>query len=244
MSHSEEQQRILREYRRREQEVDADLYAPWNPAEDFLRAGRRRVAISLLRRAGVFPVAGEPVLEVGYGRIGWLGELLGWGLRTADLHGIELDEHRGQAARRALPAADLRIGDAAELPWEDGTFQLVVASTVFSSILDDDLRRRIAAEIERTLAPGGALLWYDFRYRNPRNRQVRAISSTELRELFPRLEGKIRSASLLPPLARRTLLWSVLLTAALEAIPPLRSHLVAVLRKPREDEDRKGPPGR
>ena len=168
---------------------------------------------------------------MGYGRIGWLSELLGWGLREADLHGIELDGGRAAIARNALPAADLRVGDAARLPWEGGTFQLTVASTVFTSILDDGLRRRVAAEIERTLAPGGALLWYDFRYDNPRNRGVRGISAAQLRALFPKLRGEVRSATLLPPLARRLTPLGILLPQLFEALPLLRSHLVAALVK-------------
>ena len=231
MTDRREQERIVAEYRRREATLDAELYAPWNLAEDFMRAGRRRLAARLLRRAGTFPAPGKPVLEIGYGRIGWLGELLSWGLREEDLHGIELDETRAGAARRALPVADLRVGDAARLPWQEGTFQLVVASTVLTSILDPDLRRQVAAEIERTLAPGGALLWYDFRYDNPRNRQVRGISRRELAGLFPALSAEIRSATLLPPLSRRIAPRCLLLAQALETLPPLRSHLVAVLVK-------------
>lgn len=241
MRGSREQERILGEYRRRESAVDQDLYAPWNPAEDYMRAGRRRMAAALLRHAQAFPKPGKPVLEIGFGRIGWLSELLGWGLRLEDLHGIELDESRAGVARKALPGADLRVGDAASLPWPEDTFQLVVASTVFTSILDDELRRRIAGEVERTLAPGGALLWYDFRYDNPRNQQVRSVSAKEIRKLFPGLQGRIRSTTLLPPLARRTAPRSFLATACLEAVPFLRSHLVGVLVKPRGINDPRRP---
>ena len=241
MRGSREQERILEEYRRRGEALDGDLYAPSNPAEDFMRAGRRRVAAALLRRQGAFPVPGKAILEIGFGRIGWLGELLGWGLRLEDLHGIELDEGRAGIAREALPGADLRVGDAAELPWPEDQFQLIVASTVFTSILDEELRRRIAGEIERTLAPGGALLWYDFRYDNPRNRQVRGVSAPEVRGLFPNLRGELKSITLLPPLTRRIAPWSHPLAALLEGIPFLRSHLVGVLLKPPQGLARKAP---
>ncbi len=226
-----ENRRLLRELRRREAEIDPDLYAPWQPAEIFMRAERKRWAARLLRRAGAFPDPDSRCLEVGHGRLGWLGDLVGWGMRETRLAGIELDDARAEEARLVLPAADLRVGDACEMPWSDGRFRLVITSTVFTSVLDPDLRRRLAAEIERVLAPGGALLWYDFRVDNPRNPNVRGIGRRELRSLFPNLAGDVRSITLAPPLARVLTPWSHWLATTLEAVPILRTHLIAVLVK-------------
>ena len=228
--HRAEKDRLLREYRRREAELPPDLYAPWQAAESFMRAERRRRAARMLRRAGVFPGPETPCLEVGYGRLGWLGDLISWGVREGSLAGIELDAERAAVARAVLPAADLRVGDAAELPWPDGSFQLAIASTVFTSVLDPASRRRLAGEIERALSPGGALLWYDFRV-NPSNPNVRAIGRSELRSLFPGLSGVVRSVTLAPPLTRRIAPWSHLLATLLERLPLLRGHLIAVLVK-------------
>jgi ubiquinone/menaquinone biosynthesis C-methylase UbiE len=186
----------------------------------------------MLRRANAFPQPGERCLEVGHGRIGWLGDLIGWGLRAADLHGIELDADRARCAQEALPGADLRVGDAAELPWPEETFRLVIASMLFTSILDERLRQAVAREVTRVLAPGGALLWYDFAVNNPRNPHVRKVSRRELRALFPLLVGEVRSLTLAPPLARRIAPWSWRAAIILEAFPFLRTHLMAVLVKP------------
>ncbi len=87
-----ENERLLREYRRREAEIPADRYAPWQPAEGFMLAGRRRLAAGMLRRAGVFPEADTPCLEVGYGRLGWLG----------------VSASGKTPARRSMPAASRR----------------------------------------------------------------------------------------------------------------------------------------
>jgi len=134
--------------------------------------------------------------------------------------------------RGILPLADLRIGDATELPYPSNVFRLVIASTVFTSILDSNVRRLVADEISRVLAKGGALLWYDFAFNNPRNPHVRKVSRKELRSLFPLLTGKIRSVTLAPPLARLIAPWSLTLARLLELIPLLRTHLLAVLVKP------------
>ena len=226
-----ERERVLREYRRREREIPADRYAPWRPEEIFMRAGRRRLAAAMLSETGVFPGRDDACLEVGFGSLGWLGELLCWGVPQRQLHGIELDPARARLAQELLPEADLRVGDAAELPWENNAFRLVIASTLFTSILDPRLRERIAREITRVLAPGRALLWYDFAVNNPRNPNVRRVGRRELSRLFPELEGRVRSVTLAPPLARFVASRSWVAATILEEIPFLRTHLLAVLRK-------------
>lgn len=226
-----ERQRILVEYQRREREVDSDRYAPWQPSHRLELDGRRRAAAQMLRQSDVFPRGGDRCLEVGFGGLSWLGELISWGLRSGDLHGIDLDHNRVRKSHEILPSADLRTGDASDLPWSNDTFQLVIASTLFTSILDSNLRRLVADEILRVLTPGGALLWYDFAFNNPRNSSVRGIRKAELKELFPGLTGTIRSVTLAPPIARLVARRSWALATIFETIPLLRTHLLAVLIK-------------
>ena len=226
-----ERQRVLAEYQRREREIDPDLYAAWQAAVLLMYSSRRRIACELLHHAGVFPAKGDRCLEVGHGVLGWLADLISWGVRETELHGIELDRNRSERTREILPMADLRVGDATALPWASNHFRLVVASTVFTSILEARVRRLIADEITRVLAPGGALLWYDFSVNNPSNPHVRAVTREEVRQLFPLLRGSIRSVTLAPPLARLVAPRSWVLATVLEAVPFLRTHLLAVLVK-------------
>lgn len=241
---TDEGRRMLAENRRRDAEIPAARYAPWEAAEASARLERARLAARLLHRAGAFPDVRTPCLEVGYGRLGWLGELVAWGVAERRLHGVELDAERAACAREVLPAADLRVGDAAELPWPEASFGLVVASTVFTSVLDPAARRRMAAEIVRVLRPGGALLWYDLRVDNPSNRAVRGIGRRQLRELFAPLRGEIRSLTLAPPLARWVAPRSHLAAALLAALPFLRTHLLAALVKPPREPAEGSPPPR
>lgn len=226
-----EKNRIESEYRRREEEIDSDLYAPWQLAEHFMLSERKSWAAYLLHQAGKFPVAGDQCLEIGYGQIGWLADLISWGLRETDLHGIELDEKRARIAQDALPKADLRTGDAAKLPWANNSFKIVIVSTVFSSILDVNVRNEIAGEIERVLLPGGVLLWYDLAFDNPRNSNVKSIKANELRQLFPGFKTYIRRVTLAPPLARFIVRRNRTLAVFLSAIPLLRTHLLGLLFK-------------
>ena len=226
-----ERQRMLSAYAQMRLTVTPELYAPWQPAQMLMREERKRVAARLLRQARVFPAPGDPCLEVGFGTQGWLGDLATWGVPQRDLHGIELDGSKVDIARQCLPRADLRVGDATDLPWQSGHFQLVIVSTVISSILDGRVRQVLAREIVRVLRPGGALLFYDFARNSPANRQVRKVSRAELRSLFPELSGRIRSVTLAPPISRLIAPWSWTLAALCQAVPLLRTHLLAVLVK-------------
>jgi SAM-dependent methyltransferase len=228
----EERQRVRAEYARREGEVDATLYAPWAAAYAFMQDTATRTAAQMLRKADVFPGHEAQCLEIGFGYLGWLAALIGWGVPEKNLHGIELYAPRAERAHEMLPVADLRTGDAGCLPWPEGAFHLVVASTVFTSILSTQTRHKVAAEIFRVLAPGGALLWYDFAVNNPRNENVRRVRRSEIRQLFPALRGEVRSITLAPPLARLLAPRSITLATLGEAIPWLRTHLMAVLVKP------------
>jgi ubiquinone/menaquinone biosynthesis C-methylase UbiE len=228
----QERQRLLTEYSRREREVNLTRYAPWAPAFEFMQDTAAHAAAQMLRRAGLFPGRQSQCMEIGFGYLGWLAHLIQWGVPEKHLHGIELNTHRADRARQILPLADLRVGDAVNLPWEDGVFDLVVVSTVLTSILSDETRCKVAAEVYRVLAPGGALLWYDFAVNNPRNQHVRKVGRSELQQLFPALRGEIRSITLAPPLARFLAPKSMALATLLEAIPWLRTHLIAVLVKP------------
>lgn len=226
-----ERLRLVEEYERRRRELPRDLYAPWNSAEQFMRHGRSRLAARMLHDAGVFPDAETRCLEIGFGGGGWLPELLAWGAAEENLHGVEIDTTRLESTRRRLPAAKLIEADAADLPYETESFDLVITSTVFTSILDDEVRRCVAAEIEGVLKPGGALLWYDFAVDNPRNRSVRGVPKKELRGLFPGLRGTVRRVTLAAPLVRLVAQHSWWLAEFLESMPFLRTHLVGVLRK-------------
>ncbi|MEM8961603.1 MAG: class I SAM-dependent methyltransferase [Acidobacteriota bacterium] len=232
MSEDRESQRIRDAYARRDAVVD-DRYAPWQPAQRLMLDERNRVAATLLHRRGVFPTRGRPVLEIGAGRRGWLGVLLDWGLDCTDLHAVELDAGRADDLARGLPCAEVHHGDARNLPWPEKRFQLVILSTVLTSVLDEQTRRQLLDAASRVLAPDGVLMIYDFRRDNPRNPDVRRLTAVELRAYTPELDGPIRTLTLAPPLARLLAGKSHTLASMLALVPPLRTHLLAVLGRRR-----------
>jgi ubiquinone/menaquinone biosynthesis C-methylase UbiE len=226
-----ESDRILTEYARRAEEVPAERYAPTNPAQLFIHQGIERALVRMLGDAGLLPLAGRRILDVGCGYGQWLADLESLGAERSLLAGIDLVPERAERARERLGGADVRVGDATSLPFADGSFDLVLQSMMFSSILDASVKRAAAAEMARVLAPGAAVLWYDFFVDNPRNRNVRGVGRREVGELFPGFSVRWRRVTLAPPLVRALAPRLHPLASALQAARVLNTHALAVLSR-------------
>ncbi len=234
-----ELERIRAVYARRRAEGRDARYTVFDRANLFRLLSLERELVATLRAEGLTEVAALHALDVGCGGGWWLRTLLRWGARPAHLAGIDLLPEAVAACRAIHPDLDVRLGNAAELPFAEGAFDLVSQFTVFSSILDDGLRRRAAAEMLRVLRPGGVVLWYDFTV-NPANPDTRGIDRRELARLFPGCRLRVRRVTLAPPLARLVAPRAWLLAELLERLPPLRTHLLATARPaatpvPRQD---------
>jgi ubiquinone/menaquinone biosynthesis C-methylase UbiE len=209
--------------------IPPDFYA-WHREEiQYWQARTARVCARLLHKSGAFPIAEASIADVGCGNGQWLLEFLQWGAVAANLYGIDLIAGRIAYARERLPGADLRWGDAAHLPWRDGSFDLVTQFTVFSSILDTQVQAEVAAEMLRVLRPGGRILWYDCRYSNPSNAAVRGLDRTDIRKLFPSCSIQFAGTTLVPPLSRPIARRSWTVAAALEGLRFTCTHLAAVI---------------
>ena len=194
---TKETDRIKAEYARRAREIPAERYSSAALSEIFLRQSRERAVLKLLARAGALPLAGRRILDVGCGTGQWLADLETWGAARETLAGIDLLPDRVDQARARMaalrrddgvlvsPGADVRVGNASELGWPQGSFDIVLQSTVFSSILDPALRARVASEMARVLAPSGLILWNDLRVNNPRNPNVRGVRQTRVGPALP-----------------------------------------------------------
>ncbi|MCC2958183.1 class I SAM-dependent methyltransferase [Massilia sp. IC2-477] len=226
-----EQDRIREVYQRWHGGAALDRYA-WHRPEILQQvAARSRAFAALLSETLGGDLSALKVLDVGCGTGGFLRQLIDWGADPDRLTGTELQQDRLDYARHYT---------AAEVSWRLGTLDtmglrnqdLVSAQTVFSSILDDALRRELAAQMWRALRPGGWVLVFDFRYDNPRNRNVRKVTRAELVSLWPGERSRYRTLMLAPPihrlLARAPWMASDLLAAM---APPLRSHFMYMVQK-------------
>jgi SAM-dependent methyltransferase len=229
--HREEDEilRIRAEYDRRSREIPRDFYSWGRLPNYFLDTQLVRNCIVELKRKNMFPLENRSVADIGCGSGRWLLEFAQW--EASDIHGIELDEVRLQRAKERMPAADLHAGDARQLPWSDNAFDLVSHFTLFSSILNAGIKKQIATEMLRIVKPAGLILWFDFRFNNPRNPGVRGIGANEIRSLFPGCKVELRSVTLAPPISRMVVPRSWIAATMLEKIPFLRTHYLGIIQK-------------
>ena len=155
-----------------------------------------------------------------------------WGQKSAPLAGIDLMESRIENLKRKAPFLDVHTGSADELPWDDNLFDLAHQSMLFSSVLDEKLRRDIAREMQRIIKPGGRVLWYDFIW-NPMNKSSVGIPFSLVRSYFPDwVIEQHRRITLPPPIARPLLRISESLVTVLEACRIFNCFELILLRKP------------
>jgi len=211
----------------RPERAEAAPYEHLSAAERYLHLTRDRALLALLRRHGIDRLAGLQILELGCGVGSLLRSLLHYGAQPERLDGTDVASAAVRQARAAAPGARLSVADAAALPYRSGSFDLVFAFTVLSSIIDRGARRRTAAEALRVLRPGGLLVVYDF-WTNPTNRRVRPLRAVELRALFAPRPVELQRVTLAPPIVR-ALAGRPALCAPLERLPFLRTHLLAAV---------------
>ena len=230
MADDAEAARLRDAYARRDRLGLDARYDYWRPDNLFIYQARERAVLELLDAAGVLPLAGRRVLDVGCGDGAVLLDMLRYGATAEALHGVDLLPDRVESARARLPGAHIDAADARQLPYEDGSFDLTLGFTMLSSVVDPHARREVAAEMLRVTRPGGLVLLYDF-WVNPLNRDVRPLRRAEVQELFPCRDVDFSSTTLAPPLTR--LLFRVpggrIAATVLDVLPFLRTHFVATV---------------
>jgi ubiquinone/menaquinone biosynthesis C-methylase UbiE len=233
----QEVRRLAEVYRAyRESQATRAQWNDRNPGNHAIREEWQRVARDLLTVHGLLPLTDRKILEVGCGTGKVLADMVHFGAQPDNLYGVDLLADRITEARQAYPDLCLECANAEHLEFQDASFDLVLLFTVFSSILDEGMARNVGSEVRRVLRPGGAVLWYDFRYNNPQNPNVRGITRRRIHDLFPGFTMHLRSITLLPLLARRLGRFTKLLYPVFSAIPPLRTHYLGLLVKPESDK--------
>ena len=123
-----------------------------------------------------------------------------------NITGIDIRSECVAEAKQLWPQVCFIQGDASQMEFEDGCFDLVFESTMFATLPDDVLSAGIAAEMVRVCKPGGYLLLRDWRTPKPRDANYKALTKARLRKLFAvgrdtRVVG-IHKGALVPPVGR------------------------------------------
>jgi SAM-dependent methyltransferase len=231
MNRNDETAAVEQRYARRV--VADDRYSLLNPAALLPLQERQRHVLALFRRLGWNDLSTKHLLEVGCGNGSNLLECLQMGFSPRNLSGIELLVDRHVAARERLPwGVELRQGDASTLPIAPHSLDVVLQSTVFSSLLDDTFQQRLADAMWTAVRPGGGVLWYDFTFDNPRNPDVRGVPLSRIKTLFPQGRIEARRITLAPPINRVVTRLHPRLYTVFNTLPFLRTHLLCWIAKP------------
>lgn len=132
-----------------------NIYHPRHPLGRLFNSQNRESLIDVLNDRDI-ELAQLTVLDVGCGFGAWLRYFVDLGARPSKLTGIDLSPERLATAREKNPAITWVEATGTDLPFSAESFDFVLQVLVFSSVPDDDARRRLAAEMDRVTRPGGA----------------------------------------------------------------------------------------
>lgn len=213
--------------------INDDRYIFTNPSVFMSHQEKLKEILKVFRMA--FPevtLSELKLIEVGCGSGDNLLDFLRCGFMPQNLCGIELLPERVEAARSRLPSAlSVYECDAKSADVAFNSLDVVVQSTVFSSILDDDFQQGLADHVWRWVKPGGGVLWYDFIYNNPSNPDVRGVPVNRVRQLFPNGKLTVKHITLAPPISRRVCRIHPNAYHLFNALPLLRTHVLCWIEK-------------
>lgn len=224
-------ERIKKAYAKRNSLIKDDRYSYFNQANLFIVHLREKEMLRLLHYAGMNSLKDTIILDVGCGRGRVLQRFVDYGALPEDLFGIDLLPDRIEQAQKLNPGINFKCGDAQKLPYRDESFDIVLQFTVFTSVLDEQMKGNIAREMLRVLKRDGIILWYDYHVNNPKNPDVKGVKKKEIKQLFPNCSFHFRRITLAPPLVRVIAPYSLLLCYLLEKIPLLCTHYLTVIRR-------------
>ena len=221
---------IQHAYDRYESEGRYRLWDVSNPGYARMVRDRDRVLVRLLRAS--VPRANARILDLGCGDGRLASVARDGGVSIGQWTGVDLSGEAVDVAAARNPLDRFVVASVDDLAFESESFDVAIASTLFSSLPSRSFEIAAAREVSRVLVRGGWLIWYDLRYDNPRNPDVHGVSLADLGQFFPGWRRELEPMTLMPPLARRLGAATPVLYPPLHGIRALRSHLAGRLQRP------------
>jgi ubiquinone/menaquinone biosynthesis C-methylase UbiE len=221
---------IKQRYKKRE-----GLTERYNILQPWIYKGeqeKERAVIKWINSCSILPIEEKKLLEIGCGTGNNLLQFIRLGFSPENLVGNELLQERINKARYRLPAElNMFSGNALDLTIQDCQFDIVFQSMVFSSILDEKFKLQLAKRMWGWVKEEGGVLWYDFIYNNPWNKDVKGIPYKKVKEYFP--EGSIKKwkITLAPPLSRIVTKIHPSFYNIFNLFPFLRTHILCWIQK-------------
>lgn len=207
-------------------------YSALLPSVYMAESEKEKKIIQLLTSNGFFNLKDKRILEIGGGSGQNILLLLRLGFLPENIYFNELLESRFSDALGRLPSGIHSFpGNALEMNFERDYFDVILQSTVFTSILDENMKSALAGKMWQWLKPGGGILWYDFIYNNPNNTDVEGIRIKKIRTYFPESKIQIKRLTLAPPVCRIVTKIHPSLYNVFNFWPFLRTHVLCWITK-------------
>jgi len=226
-----ETDRIKEVYALRKVIVPKELYSYFNNGNLFIVQRREQAILNFLDKYSMNPLDNKAILDVGCGKGGVLRDFIKYGAKPENCFGIDLLEDRIKEAKILSPNIKFRRGNAENMPYYDKSFDIILSFTLFSSILDNNMKKNIANEMLRVLKQDGIIIWYDYWISKHTNSDVKGVGKKEIKKLFSDCKIHIKRITVAPPLVRLIAPYSYLLCYILEQIPLLKTHYLAIIKK-------------
>lgn len=171
-------------------------------------------------------ISESKILEVGAGQGNNVTTFLESGFVKENIFANELLSERIIALQSKVLKENIFPGNAIKLDFKQ-KFNCIYQSTVFTSILNEADRKHLAEKMWSMLEKDGVIFWYDFIFNNPKNANVRKVTTSEIKQLFPDAKKiSFQRITLAPPIGRRVGKFYKWFNLAF-----LRSHVFAVIEK-------------
>jgi len=225
-----EVEQIIKRYKNRDKL--SHRYNILNPSIYKSEQEKERSLINWINKCEITPLAERKILEIGCGSGTNLLQFIRFGFEPKNIFANELIEERIEKAKRNLPS-DITFlpGNILDQGIKDESFDIVFQSMVFSSILDESFRKTLAQRMWKWVKKGGGVLWYDFIYNNPQNKDVRKVTFSEVRKLFPDGEITKWKITLAPPISRIVTRLHPQMYDYFNMLPFLRTHNLLWIKK-------------
>lgn len=228
---NQEENEIKIRYEKRKN-ISSDRYSILNPASILIEQEKERALIKWIKENNIEPLENKKLLEIGCGGGYNLLKFVRLGFKPQNIFANDLISERLQSARELLPSkVHFYEGSAMDLSFKENEFDIVFQSMVFSSILDSDYKIKLAEKLWQWVKPGGGILWYDFIYNNPSNKDVKGVSIAEVKKLFKVKKLYYKKLTLAPPIARIVTKVHPFLYYFFNSTYLLRTHLLIWIQK-------------
>lgn len=173
----------------------------------------------------------KEILDIGCASGNKTEDLMNLGFQSEKIFGIDIRKNSIKNAKIKYPNSNYFYMDARNTLFPNEKFDFINVFTLFSSILDKKNQLKVSKEIIRILKPGGFIIFYDIRYKSPFNKNLIEIKKKRINSLFPEMKKKIKTITLLPPIARNMGSLTRFLYPFLSKISFIRTHYLGLIQK-------------